>query len=124
MVGDDGAAQVPVQKEHDSAVKLRMIPQFQKSGGFGIVFQMTGIRKIPGKILQFHSGVVHDVSVNYRGIIRRSDALCGNGNAQDLFLRIVILCDEFPYFVGQLSVIFFGIGVGKLYGFCVKSISI
>ena len=44
MIGDKGTAQIPVQKEHDSIVKLRVIPQLQKSGGFGVVFQMTGVR--------------------------------------------------------------------------------
>ena len=95
MIGDNGTAQVSVQKEHDSTVKLRVIPQLQKSSGFGIMFQMAGVRKMPGKILQFHSGIVHDVSVDHSGIIRRSDPLCGNGNTQDLFIRIVIFCDEF-----------------------------
>ena len=124
MIGDNGTAQVSVQKEHDSTVKLRVIPQLQKSSGFGIMFQMAGVRKMPGKILQFHSGIVHDVSVDHSGIIRRSDPLCGNGNTQDLFIRIVIFCDEFSYFIGQLSVIFFCVGIGKSNGFCIKSISI
>ena len=124
MIGDNGTAQVSVQKEHDSTVKLRVIPQLQKSGGFGIVFQMTGVRKMPGKILQLHSGIVHDVSIDHSGIIRRSDPLCGDGNTQDLFFRIVILCDEFPYFIGQLSVILFCVGIGKSNGFCIKGISI
>ena len=76
MIGYNGTAKVSVQKEHDSTVKLRVIPQLQKSGGFGIVFQMAGVRKMPGKILQLHSGIVHDVSVDHSGIIRRSDPLC------------------------------------------------
>ena len=42
MIGDNGTAQIPVQKEHDSTVELRVIPQLQKSGGFGIVFQWQG----------------------------------------------------------------------------------
>ena len=124
MIGYNGTAKVSVQKEHDSTVELRVIPQLQKSGGFGIMFQMAGVRKMPGKILQLHSGIVHDVSVDHSGIIRRSDPLCGNGNTQDLFFRIVIFCDEFPYFIGQLSVIFFCVGIGKSNGFCIKGISI
>ena len=120
MVGDNGTAQVSVQKEHDSTVKLRVIPQLQKSSGFGIMFQMAGVRKMPGKILQFHSGIVHDVSVDHSGIIRRSDPLCGNGNTQDLFIRIVIFCDEFSYFIGQLSVIFFCVGIGEEQWFLYK----
>ena len=51
MIGYNGTAKVSVQKEHDSTVKLRVIPQLQKSGGFGIMFQMAGVRKMPGKIL-------------------------------------------------------------------------
>ena len=124
MIGDNGTAQVSIQKEHDSTVKLRVIPQLQKSGGFGIVFQMAGVRKMPGKILQLHAGIVHDVSIDHSGIIRRSDPLCGDGNTQDLFLWIVIFCDEFPYFIGQLSVILFCVGIGKSNGFCIKGISI
>ena len=124
MIGDNGTAQVTVQKEYDSAVKLRVVPQLQNSGRFGIVFQMARIRKLTGKILQLHSGIVHDVSVDHSGIVRGSDTLCGNGNPQDLFLRIVIVFDEIPYLIGQLSVIFFCIGIGKSNSFCVKSISI
>ena len=53
MVGDNGTAQVSVQKEHDSTVKLRVIPQLQKSGGFGIVFQMAGVRKMRERCSSF-----------------------------------------------------------------------
>ena len=53
MIGDNGTAQVSVQKEHDSTVMLRVIPQLQKSGGFGIMFQMAGVRKMPGKSSSF-----------------------------------------------------------------------
>ena len=38
MVGDHGSSQVPVQQKNNGAVQLRMIPQFQISGGFGISY--------------------------------------------------------------------------------------
>lgn len=45
MIGDDRPAEVRIQKEDQSAVKLRMIPEFQIGGSLGIMFQMTWIRK-------------------------------------------------------------------------------
>ena len=44
MIGYNGTAKVSVQKEHDSTVKLRVIPQLQKSGGFGIMFQIESMK--------------------------------------------------------------------------------
>ena len=34
----DCSSQVPVQQKNNGAVQLRMIPQFQISGGFGIIY--------------------------------------------------------------------------------------
>ncbi len=53
MIGDNGTAQVSVQKEHDSTVEFRVIPQLQKSSGFAIMFQMAGVRKMREKSSSF-----------------------------------------------------------------------
>ena len=72
MIGDNGTAQIPVQKEHDSAVELRVIPQLQKSGGFGIVFQVAGKWQTAGEMIHIHTSIVNYPSPKGNGLGRLS----------------------------------------------------
>lgn len=46
VVRDDTTAEIPVQKQNHRAVKLRVVPQFQKRGGFGVMLQTAGIGQV------------------------------------------------------------------------------
>ena len=69
------------------------------------MFQMAGIGQMPGKILQTHTGVVHNVSVDNSGIIRGSNSLGSDGNPQNFILRLLVFVNKVLDFVSDLLVI-------------------
>ena len=66
---------------------------------------MAGIGQMPGKILQTHTGVVHNVSVNNSGIVRGGDSLGSNGNTKNFVFRILAFFNKVLDFVSDLLVI-------------------
>ena len=69
------------------------------------MLQMAGIGQMPGKILQTHTCVVHNVSVDNSGIIRGSNSLGSDGNPQNFILRILVFVNKVLDFVSDLLVI-------------------
>ena len=51
------------------------------------------------KILQTHTGVVHNVSVNNSGIVRGGDSLGSNGNTKNFVFRILVFFNKVLDFV-------------------------
>ena len=69
------------------------------------MLQMAGIGQMPGKILQTHTGVVHNVSVNNSGIVRGGDSLGSNGNTKNFVFRLLVFFNKVLDFVSDLLVI-------------------
>ena len=53
MIHDNSTAKVTIQKKNNCIVEIKMIPEFQISRRFGIVFQMTWIWNSGSKIISF-----------------------------------------------------------------------
>ena len=63
---------------------------------------MAGIGQMPGKILQTHTCVVHNVSINNSGIVRGGDSLGSNGNTKNFVFRILVFFNKVLEFVSDL----------------------
>ena len=80
------------------------------------MFQITWIRQITGKVLQYHACIVHDISIQHSRVIRGGDSLCSDGNTKYLFFIILICGNEFFDFIGDLLIVIRRVGIWKWNG--------
>ena len=57
------------------------------------MFQITWIRQITGKVLQYHACIVHDISIQHSRVIRGGDSLCSDGNGYVSYPNVNIVTE-------------------------------